>query len=203
MNEFHKRNAQIPKQASKSGHFGREWLRAPLQVGALAPSSTGLSQAITEGLAEEHGPVLELGPGTGVITGAILDRGVPQQQLSIIEASEGFAAALTDRYRGVNVIHGDAARVRHLSPFGPAGAGSIICGLPLVSMTPGKILRVLAGSFSSLRSGGEFRLFTYAPYCPVPDAIRTRLGLVARRAAFVTLNMPPATVYILERKAAP
>ena len=203
MTDFHIRDAHRPPPAAKGRLFGWEWLKAPRQVGALAPSSTGLTRAITAGLREEHGPVLELGPGTGVFTAAILACGVPPQQCAAIEASRGFAAALADRYPEVDVIHGDAARVRHLSPFGPAAAGSVVCGLPLLSIPPQKIMRVLAGSFASLRPDGAFRLFTYAPYCPVPFAIRERLGLVARRTAFVALNMPPASVYVLERKPSP
>lgn len=202
MTDFHMRNAQHLQPLHKGGLFGWEWLKAPRQVGALAPSSSGLSQAITDGLTEEHGPILELGPGTGVFTGAILARGVPPQRVAAIEASEGFANALADRYPGVKVILGDAARVRQLTPFGPAAAGTVVCGLPLLSMPPDKIMRVLAGGFASLRPGGSFRLFTYGPYCPVPADIRARLGLHARRTAFVALNMPPASVYILERKTA-
>ena len=180
--------------------FRREWLRAPLRVGAVAPSSAALARAITEGLSAEDGPILELGPGTGVFTAAILARGVPPQRLAVIEASEGFASGLASLYGEVKVIHGNAACVRHLSPFGPGAAGAVICGLPLLSMPQATVLRILAGSFSAMRPGGEFRLFTYGPRCPVPKAILTRLGLSARRTAFVALNMPPASVYVLERR---
>lgn len=200
MTERDPRKAKPAIPATGAALFRREWLRAPLRVGAVAPSSAALARAITEGLSAEGGPILELGPGTGVFTAAILARGVPPQRLAVIEASEGFASGLASLYGEVTVIHGNAACVRHLSPFGPGAAGAVICGLPLLSMPPAQVLRILAGSFSAMRPGGAFRLFTYGPRCPVPNAILARLGLSARRTAFVALNMPPASVYVLERR---
>lgn len=180
--------------------FGREWVRAPLLVGALAPSSAALARAITAGMSVADGPVIELGPGTGVFTSALLERGIAPDQIATIEASGRFAAALALRHPDVSVIRADAARIRHLTPFGPAGAATVICGLPLLSMPPVKVMRILSGSFAALRPGGAFRLFTYGPQCPVSKTMRERLGLVARRTAFVALNIPPASVYSLERR---
>ena len=180
--------------------FGREWLRAPLLVGAVAPSSPALARAMTAGMSAADGPVIELGPGTGVFTGALLNRGIAADQIAAIEASQRFAAALATSHPGVTVIAADATRVSHLTPFGPAGAATVLCGLPLLSMPPAKVLRILAGSFAALRPGGTFRLFTYGSRCPVSRAMRDRLGLVVRRTAFVALNIPPASVYSLERE---
>ncbi|MDP2120347.1 MAG: hypothetical protein Q8K28_10630 [Hoeflea sp.] len=180
--------------------FGREWLRAPLRVGAVAPSSAALAQAVTAGMSAADGPVIELGPGTGVFTHALLNRGIAPDRIAAIEAGERFAIALALLHPDITVICADAARLRHLTPFAPAGAGAIICGLPLLSMPPSKVMRILAGSFAALRPGGTVRLFTYGSRCPVPKAIRLRLGLVAQRTAFVALNIPPATVYHLVRR---
>lgn len=181
--------------------FGREWLKAPLKVGAVAPSGAGLARAITKGVSAAGGPVIELGPGTGVFTAALLAKGIPGRQIAAIEASDVFASALAKRYPEVTVICADAARVQHLSPFG-ARAGVVICGLPLLSIPPGKVLRILAGSFAALRPGGSFRLFTYGPRCPVRGRILDRLGLEAGRIAFVPLNMPPASIYVLRKRTA-
>lgn len=180
--------------------FGREWLRSPLHVGAVAPSSAALARAITHGLTGDDGPVIELGPGTGVFTAALLERGIPPERIATIESNQVFAAALAKRYPQITVIGGDAARVRHVTPFGPAGAALVICGLPLLSMPPEKVLRILGGSLAALRPGGELRLFTYGLRCPISSAMRSRLGLVAQRTAFVLLNIPPATVYTLRRQ---
>lgn len=109
--------------------FGREWLRSPLRVGAVAPSSARLAESMTQGLMATCGPVIELCPGTGVFTAALLRRGIPAAQVAAIEASESFAAALALRFPQVAVIHDDAARIRHVSPFGPGARmwSSAVC----------------------------------------------------------------------------
>lgn len=180
-------------------NFGREWMKAPLKVGAIAPSGRGLARAITKGLSATDGPVIELGPGTGVFTSALLARGIPDNRIAAIEASSGFASALANQFPDVTVICADAARIRHLNPFGTA-VNVVVCGLPLVSMPPGKVLRILAGSFAILRPAGSFRLFTYSLRCPVPRVTLDHLGLVARRVTYVPLNIPPASVYDLRRE---
>lgn len=180
--------------------FGREWLRAPLRVGAVAPSSARLADAMTQGLTATCGPVLELGPGTGVFTAPLLRRGIPAAQVAVIEASESFAAALALEYPQVTVIHEDAARIRHVTPFGPGAADLVICGLPLLSMPRAKVLRIIAGCMRVLRPDGELRLFTYGHRCPIPPAMLARLGLVTQRRTFVPLNMPPASVYAVFRR---
>lgn len=188
-----------PGGVGRRAAFLKEWLKAPRQLGAVAPSGASLARAMTEGVSEATGPVIELGPGTGVLTRAILARGVPRENLAAIEFNGEFAVTLARRFTGVRVIQGDAARLRRLSPFGAQGAGIVICGLPLLSIPPRSVYRILAGCRDSLRPGGEMRLFTYGPVCPVPGEMLARLGLVARRGAFVARNIPPAWVFVVTR----
>ena len=183
--------------------FLREWLRAPLRVGAVTPSGARLADAMTQGLTATCGPVIELGPGTGVFTAALLRRRIPAAQVAVIEASESFATALALRFPQVAVIHDDAARIRHVTPFGPGTADLVICGLPVLSMPQAKVLRIVAGSMRVLKPDGELRLFSYGQRCPISAAMLSRLGLVAQRRTFVPLNMPPASVYVVVRREQP
>ncbi|MDJ1008346.1 MAG: hypothetical protein QNJ13_11030 [Paracoccaceae bacterium] len=180
--------------------FAREWLRAPLRVGAVAPSGVALARAITEDLGARQGPVVELGPGTGVFTGRLLESGVPPADITVIEASAPFAAALALRFPGLRVCQGDAARVRDLAGYADGSVRTVICGLPLLSMRRAVVYRIMYGSFRLLQGDGEFRLFTYGPTCPVPAAIMERLDLVAERTTLVPANIPPAAVYRIRRR---
>ncbi|WP_422377996.1 class I SAM-dependent methyltransferase [Roseibium sp.] len=188
---------------TKATHFAAEWLRNPKRVGAIAPSGADLARAITNGLSHDSGPVVELGPGTGSFTDRILACGVPACRLAAVEAGAGFADLLAKRHPEIALAHGDAARVRTLVPFTSGSVETVICGLPLLSMPLAQVFRIMHGSFNLLGEGGEFRLFTYGPKCPLPFRIKQRLGLRSDRQSFVPLNMPPATVYTLRRKGPP
>ncbi|GIT93223.1 SAM-dependent methyltransferase [Jannaschia pagri] len=180
--------------------FLMEWLRAPRQIGAIAPSGRHLAAAMTDDLCPACAPVIELGPGTGVFTEAFLRRGVPAQRVAAVELNNTFATGLAARFPDIQVLRGDATRLAALSPFGPGGAHRVICGLPLRSMAPKTILRILSGSFANLAPGGELRLFTYGLGCPVPASILDRLDLRAKRKAFILRNAPPAAVFSIQRR---
>ncbi len=179
--------------------FLKEWLRAPLQVGAIAPSSSRLAAAMTEGISGETGPIIELGPGTGAFTGLLLARGVNPSAVAAIEINPRFASALRERFPGVNVIDGDASRIDAIAPFPPGSVGLVICGLPFLSMPRATVEQIVLGSTRLLRPGGAFRLFTYGLQCPCPPSMLQRGKLSARRVSRTLLNVPPASVYELEK----
>ncbi len=89
--------------------FLRALIARPKHVGAVAPSSRALARAIARQIdPSQAGPVLELGPGTGVITAALLKRGLAPERVTVVEYDADFAAAIATRYPGVHVIEGDA-----------------------------------------------------------------------------------------------
>lgn len=186
--------------ASDTFSFFRAWLSNPLQVAAIAPSSAALADLITQEISAESGPVLELGPGTGVFTRALLERGVSEHNLTLIEHGSGFAHLLSHRFPMARVQRMDAARLPQARLFDGAPVGAVVSGLPLLSMQPRKIMGVLAGAFAYMRPGGAFYQFTYGPNCPVPRPILDRLGLKAMRMGRTLLNVPPATVHRISRR---
>ena len=161
--------------------------------GAPFWSSAALGKAITAEITRASAPVIELGPGTGVFTHAILGRGVPENRITLLEYDPRFAELLRLRFPAARVLCGDAARLRRLEPFDGERAGAVLSGLPLLSMSPKKILGILEGAFTHLRPGAAFYQFTYGPRCPVPRPILDRLGLKAIRTAHVLGNVPPAS----------
>ncbi len=179
--------------------FFRSWVANPLRVAAIAPSSATLARLMTREVLPADGPVLELGPGTGMFTRALLDRGVPERDLTLVEFGSNFAAMLQRRFPEASVLCMDAARIakdaRHTRAF-----GSVVSGLPLLSIPVRKVMAILVGAFTLLRAGGSFYQFTYGPRCPVPRPILDRLGLKAKRIGGTVLNLPPASVYRISRR---
>ncbi|GJE28161.1 class I SAM-dependent methyltransferase [Methylobacterium organophilum] len=181
-------------------HFFRSWVAAPLRVAAVAPSGEALARLMTAELSAKDAPVLELGPGTGVFTRALLDRGLAESDLTLVEFGSDFARTLQLRFPEARVLWMDAAQIRGNAAFEGQEFGAVVSGLPLLSMPPRKVFAILAGAFALLRSQGAFYQFTYGPRCPVPRPILDRLGLKARRIGATVSNVPPAAVYKITRR---
>ncbi|SFB43709.1 Phospholipid N-methyltransferase [Rhizobium sp. NFR07] len=181
-------------------HFLRSWASNPLRVGAVAASGETLARLITREIGSDAGKVIELGPGTGVFTRALLANGVAEQDLTLIEYGEEFMPALTRRFPKARVMRMDASRLRKANVFEGQVAGAAVSGLPLLSMSPRKQTAILAGVFAYLRPGASLYQFTYGPRCPVPRRILDRLGLKAVRVGGTVRNIPPAAVYRISRR---
>lgn len=177
--------------------FLSQWLRAPLRMGALVPSGGALARTLAlQALPSRDGPVLELGAGTGVVTRALLARGIAPQRLVLVERDPVFCRLLRQRFPSVRVVQTDARRlVQSLATLGIHEAATIISGLPLLSLPFTTQHQVLRQSFRLLVPNGTFVQFTYGLASPVHPALLRRLELVGRPVARVLLNLPPAVVW--------
>ena len=180
--------------------FFRSWITEPLRVAAVVPSSASLARLITSEIGAAQSPVLELGPGTGVFTKALLDRGLEQADLTLVEYGAEFVTILRERFPQARVLHRDASRISALDLFPDAAAGAVVSGLGLLSMPPRTVIAILTGAFACLRPRGAFYQFTYGPRCPVARPILDRLGLKAQRIGGTVSNLPPAAVYRISRR---
>src|SRR5450759_750969 len=176
------------------------WLANPLRVGALAPSSPALADAITADITPESAPVIELGPGSGVFTRSLIARGIAADRLALIEQDAIFADRLRLLFPDALVLEMDAARLSDVKLFAGERAGTVVSGLPLLLMPPKKVIAILEGAFEHLRPGGVFYQFTYGLRSPVSRAILDRIGLVATRVGATVANVPPALVYRIGRR---
>lgn len=183
------------------GSFLRAWLADPRRVAAITPSGTALAKLVTCEISPATGPVLELGAGTGVFTRALLARGVAEGDLTLLEYGADFARLLSERFPHARVLSMDAARLARAQLFEGAPVGAVISGLPLLHMSPKKIMAILKGAFGYLRQGGSFYQFTYMPRCPISSRLLRRLGLEGTRVGGTLRNVPPAAVYRIARSA--
>ncbi|MBY5563149.1 class I SAM-dependent methyltransferase [Rhizobium leguminosarum] len=178
------------------------WLRAPLRIASITPSGPRLAGLMTKEISPLTGPVLELGPGTGVFTAALLERGIAERDLTLVEYERDFATLLQGRFPDARVLWVD---VRQMWKTALSGSffGGVVSGLPLLAMRPEDVRTLLEGCFSNLRPHGAFYQFTYGPKCPVPVEILDSLDLVATRIGWTFRNIPPAAVYRISRRYQP
>jgi phosphatidylethanolamine/phosphatidyl-N-methylethanolamine N-methyltransferase len=176
-------------------HFLRSWIEKPLTTGAVMPSSKVLARTMAAYVdPKSTGPVVELGPGTGAVTQALVERGVDPARLVLVEFNPTFCRMLRARYPAATVVQGDAYRLRHLLETTlrePADA--IVSGLPLVTKPMRTRVRLISEAMTVLRPGAPFVQFTYAMVPPIPKGLS---GIRAEASPLIWLNLPPARVWI-------
>ncbi|TPK34844.1 phospholipid methyltransferase [Mesorhizobium sp. B2-5-4] len=175
------------------------WTVAPFRVGSVTPSSSSLAALMTRNIGPETGPVLELGPGTGPFTRALLSRGVKEEDLTLIESDADFAALLKRRFPAARIFEMDAVGLRHLSLFHRPVIGAAVSGLPFRLISPRRTLAILEGVFANLRPDGALYQFTLGRRCPFDQSLLDRLDLEVTRVGHTFRNFPPATVYRIAR----
>jgi phospholipid N-methyltransferase len=178
--------------------FFRSWVQNPLAIGAVAPSGRTLAKLMVKDV-QADARVMELGPGTGNVTRAILDSGVDERNLYLVERDAAFARLLRARFPKATVLHEDATA---LTAHTRALAGTfdfIVSGLPLVLFSRDQKERVLANVLTLLKPTGAFHQFTYGGRCPIRRSVRDALGLDKVLLGIAPFNVPPAFVYRLCR----
>lgn len=181
--------------------FLASWLRNPLRVASVTPSSTATAALITREIGPETGVVMELGPGTGPFTRALLDRGVAESDLVLIERDADFAQLLHKRFPQARILEMDADAVADQTELQAGSIGAVVSGLGLSMMPDGKIADILDSAFRLLKPNGAFFQLTYHPRCPVSRKILDQRGLEARRIGKTLRNLPPASIYRIARRA--
>jgi phosphatidylethanolamine/phosphatidyl-N-methylethanolamine N-methyltransferase len=146
--------------------------------------------------------VLELGPGTGVFTEALLRRGIEESDLVLVESNSRFAELLAARYPLATLVHADAAEIGRRLPDSDRPFGAAVSGLPLLSMPPAKVTEILSAAFAYMAPEAGLFQFTYSSRCPVRKQLLDALGLEGIPRRRVLANVWPARVYRIARKPA-
>lgn len=184
-----------PLRLDDEMQFIRSWIEKPLRTGAVMPSSRALARVMARYVdPQSSGPVIELGPGTGPVTEALVEHGVDPKRLILVEFNPDFCRLLRTRYPEATVVQGDAYRLRRLleaTVREPAAA--VVSGLPLVTKPPRTRLRLISDAMALLKPGAPFIQFTYAMVPPIPKALS---GIKAEASELIWLNLPPARVWV-------
>lgn len=172
-------------------------------VAAISPSSPQLARQMMAELADDTKRVIELGGGTGVFTQALLEFGINPTDLLVLELNEELHQHLQKRFPEAHVVCGDAREIFNLAKplgFTEKKADAIVSGLGFLSMPRQSQLDIISAAFDCLKSDGRFVQFTYGPANPIAREVLETMGLSSRRASFTWWNVPPATVYVYNRR---
>ncbi|MDG4576223.1 MAG: methyltransferase domain-containing protein [Defluviicoccus sp.] len=185
--------------------FFKIWLRRPGQLGAVLPSSRGLATAVAACIdVNAPGVVVELGGGTGKVTEALLDAGVPASSLIVVECEPALCDVIAARLPDVRLLCADARDLKPLlTEHGiTEPVKAVVSGIPLLCLTREDCQRILSAAFEVMGEHGDFVQFTYGPASPVPREVCQRVGISGRRARWIVSNLPPASVWHYRRAQA-
>jgi phosphatidylethanolamine/phosphatidyl-N-methylethanolamine N-methyltransferase len=173
--------------------FWRAFIANPGKVASPVPSGPALARAVAAEVDPSRpGWVLELGPGSGAVTAALLARGVRPGELTAIEYDPDFCALLRRRFPGATIIQGDAFAFAERVKGYPLKA--IVSGLPVLGLSRARRRAFLGQALECLAPGGVFVQFSYSPLAPLPGGHGVR---IAHR--MVWANLPPMQVWRYSR----
>jgi phosphatidylethanolamine/phosphatidyl-N-methylethanolamine N-methyltransferase len=178
--------------------FFKGWMSNTRAVGSIIPTSSVTARRMASVIDVGSGlPVLELGPGTGVITKAILGAGLAPEKLVSVEFSTDFYNHLVERFAGVNFINGDAFDLdRTLGSLKDQQFDSVVSAVPLLNFPMHRRVSLIEDLLARIPVGRPVVQISYGPLSPVvamPDRYQiTHLDFVVR-------NIPPAQLWTYRR----
>ncbi|HEX8164388.1 MAG TPA: methyltransferase domain-containing protein [Beijerinckiaceae bacterium] len=179
--------------------FLRSWLERPLVTGAVTPSGKLLARTMASYVDPRvPGPVIELGPGTGPVTTALVRRGVAQDRLVLVEYNPEFCKLLHRKFPKATIVQGDAYDLDEtLRDVVDESAAATVSSLPLFNKPLEKRLELLDEAQARMRPGAPFVQFTYAMVPPIPTQ---SIDYSASASNRVWLNLPPARVWVYRKR---
>ncbi|GLS40370.1 SAM-dependent methyltransferase [Mesorhizobium tianshanense] len=180
--------------------FFKGWIDKPKAVGSIVPTSSITARKMASVVNPKSGlPVLEVGPGTGVITRAILAQGVKPENLYAVEYSTDFVRHLRQLYPDINVIEGDAFNLdATLGDKGGLKFDSVISGVPLLNFPVAQRIAYIESLLDRIPTGRPVVQLTYGPLSPIPPG---RGDYTVEHFHFVIRNIPPTQLWIYRRGA--
>lgn len=190
-----RRKSARAAQVEDDLRFARSMGTDPKRVGALTPSSRALARMMAAQVNQSvEGKIVELGPGTGSITNGLLEAGIPEDRLILVEMGDEFCAMLAERFPNATIVQGDAFDIHAVArKHSDAPLAAIVSGLPLLNYPAAKGRELVNDALELLHPQGAFIQFTYHVRPPVArDDNAFRLTSTRR----VWWNLFPAKVWI-------
>jgi len=194
-------NATAKKHRRLRHHFIAAWLRSPMKMGALLPSSRSLARAMARMVdVSKSGAVVELGAGTGVVTQALVERGIAKSKLIVIEREKKLYELLENAFPDLQLLCADAMDLQNvLKEAGVTKVNTIVSSLPFLTM-PMPVRHAIEEQMAkAIGNDGMIVQFTYGHRSPISSSELKRYGLVGKRVKMVLANVPPAHIWVYQR----
>jgi phosphatidylethanolamine/phosphatidyl-N-methylethanolamine N-methyltransferase len=178
--------------------FLRAWAKRPKSVGSIWPTGAPMARKMASIIDNGSGlPVLEIGPGTGTITKAILETGLAPEKLWSVEYSKEFSDNLRIKFPAIHVVEGDAFDLS--ATLGADKSITFDCAisaLPLLNFPVSARIAFVEDILGRLPSGRPLIQFSYGPKSPVPPGLG---NYSVKRFGMIVRNIPPAQLWIYSK----
>ena len=177
-------------------HFLKTLIDRPRLTGSVAPSGRFLARAMARPVdPSRDGLVVELGPDTGPVTQALVERGIDRRRLVLVEYDHGFCRLLAQRFPAARIVQGDAYDLpKTLAALVGQPIVAVVSSLPLLNEPPARRVKLIEDAFALMGPQGLMVQFTYGVASPIPrDACAQRFS--AHCTAPIWRNLPPARVW--------
>ena len=172
----------------------------PKQVCSIFPSSAAVGRHLVKAVADRPNPyIVELGAGTGAVTGEILTAGTAPRHLTVVEMDDELVEHLHKRFKGLKILHSRAETIaKHWRTENLANVGAIISTLPMRLFNEQETRAVMQSSFDILAEGGVFTQITYRWRSPVMPSILRDMEITGKRRSVAVANLPPAFIWVYQ-----
>lgn len=193
-----KHGASLAERIEDEVRFFRTWATSPIKMGSVSPTSRALARLMVKhARPDPTGYTLEIGPGTGVVTQAALDAGIPPEKLVCLEYDKDFCALLRKRFPDIPILQGDALDLDGaLGKHRDLTFSAVLSGLPLLNVPRPKRAPYIESLLDRMVPGGKVSQLSYSPVAP-QDAVPGRFTVEGSK--WVTLNLPPGRVWVYQR----
>ena len=188
----------LTKRFDNEVRFFKSWIDQPKAMGAVLPTSIFTARKMASLCNPDSvAPVLELGPGTGIITKAILERGIKPERLYSVEYGQEFILQLRKDFPLVNILQGDAFDLDSaLSEYKTGLFDTIISGIPMLNFSTDERINLLEDLFDRLKPGRPVIQISYGPKSPIAPNWSTH---TVEPFDWMVRNVPPARLWVYRR----
>jgi phosphatidylethanolamine/phosphatidyl-N-methylethanolamine N-methyltransferase len=201
------RKTPVGERFADEARFFKAWVENPMVTGAVSPSGRYLARMMARYVDPlSRGPIIELGPGTGPVTVALLKRGVAPERLVLVEFDPYFCKLLARRFPRCRIVQGDAYNLaKTLEGLLEEPAAAVVSSLPLLTRPDADRTELLRQSFAMMQPQGRFIQFTYGMVSPIPRRLHANgaMPFEAEPSPPVWLNLPPARVWVYRPTGSP
>lgn len=193
-----KKPKSMLKGIKDDARFLKGWAKDPKGVGSIKPTSKPAAKLMVSQIPKGNDfLILELGPGTGIITKTMIDSGIDPNRITSIECEKNFVVHLKKSMPEVNFIEGNAFDLdSSLKDEKGTKFGAILSGIPLLNFSKSDRRRLLIGGLNWLKEGHPFVQLSYGPKAPV-EIKETEISVEPTN--WVLANVPPARFWVYRK----